>query len=231
MEKINVAIADDDIEADDLLSRMVIEDESLRLVGKAHSEEEFVQMIQKYNLDIVIFDSIIPKLRKTNRRIAIAPAKHNMEVKYKIQDSRLKLREGDETKMEAYVTELFRVLDIPMHVRGYHYLRDAVLLSAYDRDMLGSVTKLLYPKIAGKYGTTPARVERAIRHAIELSWSRGENGKMTELFGYTPSAGKGKPTNTEFISIVSDHVRLEWEKMYTKGEASALEIKRFDKIE
>ena len=226
MDKINVAIADDTIEADDLLSRMVIEDESLRLVGKAHTEQEFMQMVKKYNLDIVIFDSILPKLRRTNRRVAIAPARNNGSIRYKIQETRLALKEGDETRMEAYVTELFRILKIPIHVRGYHYLRDAVLLSAYDRDMLGSVTKLLYPKIAGKYGTTPARVERAIRHAIELSWSQGENEEMTGKFGFTPSGGKGKPTNTEFISIVSDHIRLEWEKMNTKGETSAL-----DKIE
>ncbi len=210
MDKINVAIADDSIEADEILSRMVLEDDSLRLVGKAHTEQEFMQLLREKSLDIVIFDTVVPKLRRTNRRISVTNSAGRNTVKYKIQENGLKLRETDTAGLEVKVTELFRELGIPAHIRGYHYLRDSIILSVNDREMLGSVTKLLYPEVARKYATTPSRVERAIRHAIELSWMRGQKEKLNEIFSFTMEKGKGKPTNSEFIALISDKVRLEW---------------------
>ncbi len=210
MDKINVAIADDSIEADEILSRMVLEDDSLRLVGKAHTEQEFMQLLREKSLDVVIFDTVVPKLRKTNRRLSVTNAAIRNAVKYRIQEGGLKLKEEDTAGLEVRVTRLFHELGIPAHIRGYHYLRDSIILTVNDREMLGSVTKLLYPAVARKYGTTPSRVERAIRHAIELSWSRGQKEQLNEIFSYTMEKGKGKPTNSEFIALVSDKVRLDW---------------------
>ena len=95
--------------------------------------------------------------------------------------------------------------------QGYQYLRDAIMMSVEDMEMLNSITKILYPTIAKKHQTTPSRVERAIRHAIEVAWSRGKMDTIDALFGYTVSNGKGKPTNSEFIALIADKIRLEYE--------------------
>ena len=94
-------------------------------------------------------------------------------------------------------------------IKGYHYLRDAIMMAVEDMDVLNAITKILYPTVAKKYRTTSSRVERAIRHAIEVAWSRGKLDILDDLFGYTVSNGKGKPTNSEFIALVSDTIRLE----------------------
>ena len=111
--------------------------------------------------------------------------------------------------LEAHVTELIHEIGIPAHIKGYHYLRDSIMMAIEDMDVLNAITKVLYPTIAKKYQTTSSRVERAIRHAIEVSWSRGKLDTLDELFGYTVSNGKGKPTNSEFIALVADTIRLE----------------------
>ena len=101
-------------------------------------------------------------------------------------------------------------IGVPAHIKGYQYLRDAIIMSVKDMDMLNSITKVLYPTIAKVYQTTPSRVEPAIRHAIEVAWSRGKMDTIDELFGYTVSNGKGKPTNSEFIALIADRIRLEY---------------------
>ena len=110
--------------------------------------------------------------------------------------------------LEVVVTELMHEMGIPAHVKGYQYLRDAILRVLADENLTGNITKELYPKVAAKYDTSPDRVERAIRHAIELAWVRGNVDLMTEYFGYTINLQKGKPTNAEFIAMVSDRIRL-----------------------
>ena len=112
--------------------------------------------------------------------------------------------------IEVEVTTLLHDMGVPAHVKGYQYLRDAILRCLADAQMIGNITKELYPKIAEKYDTTPSRVERAIRHAIELAWGRGNVDLMTEYFGYTINLEKGKPTNSEFIAMVSDRIRLNY---------------------
>ena len=112
--------------------------------------------------------------------------------------------------LEMVVTEMIHQLGVPAHIKGYQYLRDAIILSVNDMEMLNSITKVLYPTIAKRHQTTPSRVERAIRHAIEVAWSRGKMDTIDELFGYTVSTGKGKPTNSEFIALIADKIRLEY---------------------
>ena len=111
--------------------------------------------------------------------------------------------------LEAEVTQVIHEIGVPAHIKGYQYLRDAIIMVINDMDILNSITKQLYPSIAKQYNTTPSRVERAIRHAIEVAWSRGKMDTIDKLFGYTVNNGKGKPTNSEFIALIADRLRLE----------------------
>ena len=111
--------------------------------------------------------------------------------------------------LEAEVTSVIHEIGVPAHIKGYQYLRDAIIMVINDMDVLNSITKQLYPSIAKQYNTTPSRVERAIRHAIEVAWSRGKMDTIDQLFGYTVNNGKGKPTNSEFIALIADRLRLE----------------------
>jgi len=112
--------------------------------------------------------------------------------------------------LERDVTDMIHEIGVPAHIKGYQYLREAIMMSVEDAEMLGSITKVLYPTIAKKYQTTASRVERAIRHAIEVAWSRGRMETLDALFGYTINTGKGKPTNSEFIALIADKIRLQY---------------------
>ena len=118
-----------------------------------------------------------------------------------------------EQNLETDVTQMLHEIGIPAHIKGYQYLRGAIIMSVQDTEMLSSVTKILYPTIAKKQQTTPSRVERAIRHAIEVAWSRGKMDTLNELFGYTVNGGKGKPTNSEFVALIADKIRLDYKRM------------------
>lgn len=115
-----------------------------------------------------------------------------------------------ERNLESDVTNIIHEIGVPAHIKGYQYLRDAIMMSVDDNEMLNSITKQLYPSIAKRHKTTPSRVERAIRHAIEVAWSRGKMDTIDDLFGYTVSNGKGKPTNSEFVALIADKIRLEY---------------------
>lgn len=114
--------------------------------------------------------------------------------------------------LEKDVTDMIHEIGVPAHIKGYQYLREAIMMSVQDVEMLGSITKVLYPTIAKKYQTTSSRVERAIRHAIEVAWSRGRMETLDALFGYTINTGKGKPTNSEFIALIADKIRLQYRR-------------------
>lgn len=111
--------------------------------------------------------------------------------------------------VEAVVTNLIHEIGVPAHIKGYQYLREAIIMVVNDIDTINQITKLLYPEIARKFQTTPSRVERAIRHAIEVAWARSKSDTIESIFGYTVSAARGKPTNSEFIAMISDKLRLE----------------------
>jgi len=111
--------------------------------------------------------------------------------------------------IDVEVTNIIREIGIPAHIKGYQYLRDAIMMIISEVELLGAVTKVLYPMIAEKYSTTPSRVERAIRHAIEVAWNRGNIDMINRLFGYTVKLEKGKPTNSEFIAMIADRLRME----------------------
>ena len=115
----------------------------------------------------------------------------------------------DESNLEALVTNVIHEVGVPAHIKGYQYLREAIMMVVNDIDIINQITKQLYPEIAEKYKTTPSRVERAIRHAIEVAWGRGQADVVENIFGYTVSAAKGKPTNSDFIAMIADKLRLE----------------------
>ncbi len=121
-----------------------------------------------------------------------------------------------EVDLEALVTEFIHELGVPAHIKGYQYIRTAIMMVVENMDMLNYITKQLYPDIAHAYNTTASRVERAIRHSIEVAWTRGKPETMNEIFGYTIHTGKGKPTNSEFIAMVADRIRLQIKECKTK---------------
>ncbi len=114
-----------------------------------------------------------------------------------------------EGELEETVTGILHQIGVPAHIRGYHFLRTSIMMSIKQPEIINAVTKQLYPAVAEKYGTTPSRVERAVRHAIEVAWDRGDVDVLNSYFGYTIHNGRGKPTNSEFIAMISDRLRLK----------------------
>lgn len=115
----------------------------------------------------------------------------------------------NDVELERYVTRIMLDMGIPAHLKGYYYLREAIILSGRDMEAVSSVTKLLYPTVAKRFKTTDQKVERAIRNAIEVSWTRGNVDTFEELFGYSVGTGKGRPTNSEYIARIADKVRMD----------------------
>ena len=135
-------------------------------------------------------------------------------------DTLMKIRSGEKSvgygklsdlpDMEAQVTKIIHQIGVPAHIKGYQYLRCAILMAIDDEEIINSVTKVLYPSVAKKYQTTTSRVERAIRHAIEVAWDRGDVDTLNSYFGYTIQNSRGKPTNSEFIAMIADNLRLKY---------------------
>ena len=117
--------------------------------------------------------------------------------------------EKNSNDLEVVVSEIMHQIGVPAHIKGYQYLREAIILSVNNTEMMGSVTKLLYPTVAKTFKTTSSRVERAIRHAIEVAWDRGDVDVLSSYFGYTIQSSRGKPTNSEFIAMIDDKLRLQ----------------------
>lgn len=115
----------------------------------------------------------------------------------------------NEVELERYVTDIMLEMGVPAHLKGYHYLREAIMMSGKDMETVSSVTKLLYPEVAKKYHTTDQKVERAIRNAIEISWNRGNRNTFETLFGYSADYGRIRPTNSEYIARIADKIRLD----------------------
>ena len=262
MDKLNIAIADDNAKVLQLLDKIVSSDEELNVVGKAGNGEDLYDIIKKQEPDVVLLDIVMPKVdgltvmeRVNNDReihkhpafivitavgqekitedafdlgadyYILKPFDNDMVIN-RIKHTRVKKdrnfakvqkvnayeskQEYMEHNLETDVTNIIHEIGVPAHIKGYQYLRDSIIMSVGDMEMLNSITKILYPTIAKKHQTTPSRVERAIRHAIEVAWSRGKMDTIEELFGYTVSNGKGKPTNSEFIALIADKIRLEY---------------------
>lgn len=264
MAELNIAIADDNRQALEMLDEILKNEKEFRVVGKAENGNDAYNMIVQTKPDVVLLDIVMPgmdgisvmeKVRSNpecGERISFimvtAASSENLTAdafrlgasyyimkpftKESVLDKLRRLSayrnkaanlgearprrayveklEYQEQNLEHDVTQMLHEIGIPAHIKGYQYLRDAIIMSVGDKEMLSSVTKILYPTIAKKHQTMPSRVERAIRHAIEVAWSRGKMDTIHELFGYTVSTGKGKPTNSEFIALIVDKIRLDY---------------------
>ncbi len=145
----------------------------------------------------------------SGRKEPVTIREPKFEIQPKIRESEVANRKVSRD-LEKDVTDMIHEIGVPAHIKGYQYLREAIMMSVEDNSMLSSITKVLYPTIAKRFQTTPSRVERAIRHAIEVAWSRGKMETLDGLFGYTVNTGKGKPTNSEFIALIADRIRLQY---------------------
>lgn len=165
------------------------------------TEDAFKKGASYYIMKPFNNEMVLNRIKHTNRDTKYEKKMPAMPAEYR--------KETSEETLEAQVTNMIHEIGIPAHIKGYHYLRDAIIMAVEDMDVLNAITKILYPTVAKKHQTTSSRVERAIRHAIEVAWSRGKLDILDELFGYTVSNGKGKPTNSEFIALVADTIQLE----------------------
>ena len=146
---------------------------------------------------------------RINQMMRMKRVNNNFQKTFEVKSEPVK-KTFTEYDNQKDVTKIIRDLGIPAHIKGYQYIREGIIMAIHDVNMMNYITKLLYPTIAQKYKTTSSSVERAIRHAIEVAWSRGKIELLEEMFGYTISAGKGKPTNSEFIALIADKLRLEY---------------------
>ncbi len=167
----------------------------LEITYKNKLENIMVMLIEDGNNNCIIYDEI---LRAKNSKYK------DVQRVRKDEEGRIK-----ETELELTVTETIHEIGVPAHIKGYQYLRSSIIMAVTDMDILNSITKQLYPSIAKQYDTTSSRVERAIRHAIEVAWGRGKTDTIDELFGYSLSQGRQKPTNSEFIALIADKIRLD----------------------
>lgn len=156
-------------------------------------------VVKPFDMDVLI--SRIRQLKEVKQASVIKYDSHLESKSYQ--------RSTSPENLEVEVTSVMHEIGVPAHIKGYQYLREGIMMVVKDLDIINSITKQLYPSIAKQFNTTPSRVERAIRHAIEVAWSRGQVDAIDSLFGYTVNMRKGKPTNSEFIAMIADKLRLE----------------------
>ena len=184
--------------------------------GEQMTEEAFQAGANYFLMKPLDKDILVNKIRRIGKRpVRPVPGKV-LEAPLKAatpEEAAMNREEYMKEHLETDITKMLHELGIPAHIKGYQYLRDAISMVVRDREMMEAVTKILYPEIAKKNYTSSSRVERAIRHAIEVAWGRGSLEVIDELFGYTISTGKGKPTNSEFIALIADKICLDYKKI------------------
>lgn len=184
--------------------------------GEQMTEEAFQAGANYFLMKPFDKDILVNKIRRIGKRpVRPVPGKV-LEAPLKAatpEEAAMSREEYMKEHLETDITKMLHELGIPAHIKGYQYLRDAISMVVRDREMMEAVTKILYPEIAKKNYTSSSRVERAIRHAIEVAWGRGSLEVIDELFGYTISTGKGKPTNSEFIALIADKICLDYKKI------------------
>ena len=228
--KISVLLADPGEQYRAAYSKAIGQETDMELVAQTDNGLRAEELITKFQPDVVVLDLVLPNLdglsllthlraKNASSRVIVTSAICNDQVlmecaelgtTYFMQkpfDPPLLVQRIRQT-LESVVTDVIHEIGVPAHIKGYQYLREAILLTIDDMDIINSVTKVLYPEVARKFNTTPSRVERAIRHAIEVAWDRGDIETLQKFFGYTVSNIKGKPTNSEFIAMIADCLSL-----------------------
>ena len=234
---IKVLVADNSEFAKNNLRDFLESSEGIQLINVVDNGKDAYHFIMDEAPDIVLIDVILPVMdgftviEKVNANYYMMKAYNLVSMLHRIfqtasshmeaeRDTKKKERKHlmkgygisgyMENTLENDVTDIIREIGIPAHIKGYQYIREAIMMTVNDINLLNYITKLLYPTIAKKYKTTSSSVERAIRHAIEVAWNKGQIDVLEDMFGYTISAGKGKPTNSEFIALIADKLRLEY---------------------
>ncbi len=265
LDRIKIAMADDNREFMNLMSEYFSDQEDIEIVGVAYNGVEMLEVLETEEPDIIILDIIMPRLDglavlekirmeslQTQAKVIMLTAFGQEEVTKRavelgasfyilkpfemdvlanrirqltsvassapsapmmssnISQPKPNNKMTTARNLDARITNIIHEIGVPAHIKGYLYLREAITMVYNNLELLGSITKILYPDIAKKYNTTSSRVERAIRHAIEVAWSRGNIDSINKMFGYTVSTHKAKPTNSEFIAMVADKLRLEY---------------------
>ena len=175
-----------------------------KITQKAISLGADYYIVKPFDLNVLL--KRIKEIKKFNPNELRKTVQFEKEIKtdyIKVDNS------NDKENLEALVTNIIHEVGVPAHIKGYQYLREAIIMCVNDINAINQITKQLYPEIAEKYHTSPSRVERAIRHSIEVAWGRGNQNIVESIFGYTISANRGKPTNSEFIATIADKLRLE----------------------
>ena len=255
MEKINVAIADDNKDLVHMLEKYLTE-EGRDVVGTAYNGKECLNMLEETVPDVLVLDIIMPHIdglavlenmhqldvealpnvimltafghESVTKKAVDLGATYYMMKPFDMEQLKQQIIQAaggqsmSPTKthsvgvvqpkkidLDSNITSIIHEVGVPAHIKGYMYLREAISMVYHDIELLGSITKVLYPDIAKKFNTTASRVERAIRHAIEVAWNRGNIDSLSAIFGYTVSVSKAKPTNSEFIAMIADKLRLE----------------------
>ena len=233
-----ILLADNSEEFRLLLRRTLEDTGEFQVVGDTGDGDEAWELIQKTKPDVVVMDMILPGLdgmsllqripKEIKCIVLSAFCSQNMVQEltrmgawYFIpkpahMDSLLdRIRQATHDSsvlslptLEAEVTAILHEVGVPAHIKGYQYVREAIIIVVQNMDAINAVTKVLYPEVAKRFNTTPSRVERAIRHAIEVAWDRGDLETLQSYFGYTVNSAKGKPTNSEFIAMIADRIRL-----------------------
>ena len=229
--KISVLLADPGEQYRAAYSKAIGQETDMELVAQTDNGLRAEELITKFQPDVVVLDLVLPNLdglsllthlraKNASSRVIVTSAICNDQVlmecaelgtTYFMQkpfDPPLLVQRIRQTARPRQRTGGIHEIGVPAHIKGYQYLREAILLTIDDMDIINSVTKVLYPEVARKFNTTPSRVERAIRHAIEVAWDRGDIETLQKFFGYTVSNIKGKPTNSEFIAMIADCLSL-----------------------
>ena len=225
-EKIRVLLADDDTEFCARMSAVLDSADDFELVGIAENGEKALSAVNELRPDVLIIELMLPvmdgievcqRIREECAALGVDLfLRKPMEPQAVCERLRLwrtgqlrAVKAEESMALELRVTEVIHQVGVPAHIKGYQYLREAIMMAVEDIESVSAITKVLYPSIAKKFKTTSSRVERAIRHAIEVAWDRGDIETLQNYFGYTVSGIKGKPTNSEFISMIADRLRLQ----------------------
>ena len=207
------------------------EESGLELAAETGDGQETVRLAKELSPDIVVMDFVLARMDglEVLSELAALPGRPRVLVLssfargnmaelaaahgadyYMMKPCKLSAALGlSRQNLESTVTSIIHEIGVPAHIKGYQYLREAIIIAVGDMDVINAVTKILYPEVAKRFGTTASRVERAIRHAIEVAWDRGDLETLQKYFGYTVSNAKGKPTNSEFIAMIADKLQLE----------------------
>ena len=229
MKKYTVYILEENKDLLNNIKESIIKTNNFTVIGTSDNATNCLNYLSTNNCDLLIIDlmltnidgiGVLNKLKTINSHaynkvVCITSFTNTLNSIMKVSLEDMKDMNQNESekykkiKLENEITEILHEVGIPAHIKGYMYLRTAILSTYYNIELLGQVTKVLYPDIARQYSTTASRVERAIRHAIEVAWNRGNTDAIDDIFGYTVSATKSKPTNSEFIAMIDDRLRLE----------------------